>query len=310
MSTASSSPSAESGAPILVAGGTGLLGVQVARLLRERGAAVRVLSREPERVRGRLCAGVTLLAGDVRDAATLPAAVAGARVVISAVHGFAGSGAESPKTVDWLGNRNLIEAARAAGVEQFVLVSVQGASPDHPIELFRMKYRAEQELRRSGLGWTIIRPTAFMELWVKLIGEPLCTAGATRIFGRGENPINFVSVYDVARYVARAACDTSLRGQVLEVGGPENLSLLQLAETFARVTGKHGTHRHVPLAMMRAMAVLLRRLKPSLARQIQAGVVMDTRDMRFDAGETFHRFPAIAPTSLAEMIRRDYGGRA
>ena len=68
-----------------------------------------------------------------------------------------------------------------------------------------MKYAAEQALQASGLSWTIIRPTAYMETWAKLIGEPLVKTGKTRIFGRGVNPINFVSASDVAQFVASAA---------------------------------------------------------------------------------------------------------
>jgi uncharacterized protein YbjT (DUF2867 family) len=54
--------------------------------------------------------------------------------------------------VDLQGNSALIQAARHAGVERFILVSVHGATPDHPIELFRMKYAAEQALQASGLS--------------------------------------------------------------------------------------------------------------------------------------------------------------
>ena len=77
-----------------------------------------------------------------------------------------------------------------------------------------MKYSAEQELKASGLSWTIIRPTAYMETWAKLIGEPLVKTGRTRIFGRGENPINFVSAYDVAQFVACAAQETNMQGEL------------------------------------------------------------------------------------------------
>jgi len=70
-------------------------------------------------------------------------------------------------------------------------------------------------------------------------------------------------------------------------------------------TGKAGKVGAVPLPMMRVMAVLLRPVKPGLARQIQAGVVMDTREMTFDASETMRRYPAIPQTRLAEMARRD-----
>jgi uncharacterized protein YbjT (DUF2867 family) len=88
--------------------------------------------------------------------------VAGARTVISAVQGFAGTDPAGPQAVDRQGNSNLIRAAKEGAMEHFVLVSIQGAAPDHPMELFRMKYLAEEELKASGLAWTIIRPTAYM----------------------------------------------------------------------------------------------------------------------------------------------------
>jgi len=178
--------------------------------------------------------------------------------------------------------------------------------PDHPIELFRMKYMAEQKLKASGLAWTIIRPTAYMETWASLIGEPLLETGRTRIFGRGTNPINFVSVYDVARFVELAVIDPAMRGEVVEVGGAENLSVRQVAQTFETVTGKTGRENHIPLPMMRLMAVLMRPANPTLARQIQAGVVMDTQEMSFDPSETTRRYPSIALTSLADVVRQDY----
>jgi NADH dehydrogenase len=291
---------------ILLAGGTGRLGRQVTQLLTARGCDVRILTRDP--ARGQQLAGprVELAAGDVRDHAAVERAIAGARVVVSAMHGFAGTGDCNPRTVDGVGNHNLIQAARAAGVEHVILVSVHGAAAEHPMELFRMKYQAEQELRASGLNWTILRPTAYMETWGALIGEPLLKTGQTRIFGRGVNPINFVSAHDVARYVELAVVHPALRGVVLEIGGPANLSLLEVARTFETVTGKSGARRHIPLPMMRVMARIMRPLTPALARQIQAGVVLDTRDMTFDASETMRRYPTIVPTSFAEAVRRDY----
>jgi nucleoside-diphosphate-sugar epimerase len=139
-----------------------------------------------------------------------------------------------------------------------------------------------------------------------LIGEPLLKTGKTRIFGRGNNPINFVSMHDVAQFVELAVVDSAMRGELVEVGGPENLSMRQFAQTFETVTGKVGKKSHVPLPMMRLMSVLMRPVNPTLARQIQAGVVMDTHDFSFDLSETSRRYPSISPTSLAEVVRRDY----
>lgn len=295
---------------ILLAGGSGRLGTQVVRLLAARGFGLRILTRDPARAQHLAGEHVELVVGDVRDPHAAERALAGARTVIAAMHGFAGNGDCNPRTVDGQGNRNLLYAAQAAGVEHVILISVQGATPKHPMELFRMKHQAEQELRASGLAWAIIRPTAYMETWGALIGEPLLTTGQTRIFGRGANPINFVSAHDVARFVELAVVEPGMRGALIEVGGPANLSLTQVAETFETVTGKTGSKRHVPLPMMRVLAQLMRPVNPTLARQIQAGVVMDTRDMTFDASETGRRYPMVTPTSFAEVVRRDYGASA
>ena len=145
-----------------------------------------------------------------------------------------------------------------------------------------------------------------MEAWARLIEEPLLATGRTRIFGRGTNPINFVSVYDVARFVELAVVDPAMRGEIVEVGGPENLSMRQVARTFETVTGKTGRKSYVPLPMMRLMAVLMRPVNPTLARQVHAGVVMDTYQMSFDSSETTRRYPSIPLTILAEVVRRDY----
>lgn len=292
---------------ILIAGGSGQLGRQVVRLLTERGLEVRVLTRDPKQSqvpRGKL---IDVATGDVRDLHSIERAMDGIGTVVSATHGFTGTGDANPKTVDHLGNQNLIAAARKSGARHFVLLSIHGASAGHPMELFRMKFRAEQELRASGLDWTIVRPTAYMETWVKLIGEPLITTGKTRLFGSGRNPINFVSVYDVARVVERAIVDPSLRGEVMDIGGPENLTARQVVDTFSGITGKSGSIAAVPLPMMRVMSVVMRPLNPMLARQIQAGIVMDTANMSFDAAAAQRRFPEIRFTRLAGMVQRDYG---
>ena len=291
----------------LIAGGTGTLGTEVVRLLAARELPVRILTRDPQRAGRRASGRVEVMAGDVRDPKAAGRAMDGIATAVSAVHGFTESGRDGVRAVDVEGNRNLIRAAESAGVGHFVLLSVQGAAPDHPMELFRAKYEAEQILMASTLAWTIIRPTAYMETWAKIVGEPLVKTGKTTVFGLGRNPINLVSAHDVARFVELAVVDPALRGEVIEVGGPEDLTMREVAETFGRVTGKRGKVGAVPLPLMRAMAVLLRPVKPEIARQIQAGVVMDTRDMTFDTSETARRYPAIPQTRLEEMVRRDYG---
>jgi NADH dehydrogenase len=185
--------------------------------------------------------------------------------------------------VDRDGNAHLIAAAEATGAS-FILMSVVGASADHPMELFRMKFQAEQRLRASGVAWTIVRSTAFLETWITLLEHTASGSGRPVVFGRGDNPINFVSVVDVAALLQEVVIDPSTRGQVFEIGGPQNLSLNQLAAFVQRAAGRGDAPRHVPRMVLRAMGLVMRPFKPELARQAQAALVMDRGDFGFDAG--------------------------
>jgi len=292
---------------ILVAGGTGMLGTKVVGLLRQRQLEVRVLTRDRNRAADLASAGVDIVEGNVGDPAAVQRAVNGVDTVVSAIHGFAGpNNTGSPATVDRDGNRILIKAAREAGVEHMVLLSVWDASPDHPMDLMRMKHAAEEELKASGLAWTIIRPASYMELWCYLLGGPLLEKGKTQVFGHGDNPINWVSAADAARFVELSVIDPELRGRVIELGGPENLTMNEFVEVFRSETTSGGKVGHIPPAAMRVMAVLMKAINPSMARQVQAGIVMNTRPQAFDASETRRQYPSIPITTLAEVVRREF----
>jgi uncharacterized protein YbjT (DUF2867 family) len=286
---------------VLIAGGTGRLGTRVVELLTRRQMRVRVLTRDRVRARHLVSDLVEIVEGDVRDATSLQAASSGVVAVISAIQGF-DDPASSPDAIDRKGNGNLINAAHGAHVDHFVLVSAYGASPDHQMGLCRAKHAAEQLLKQSGLAWTIVRPNPFMEFWANLVGKPLLDSGRTQVFGRGNNPINFVSVDDVAKAVETAVVDPNLRQVELDVGGPENLTMNQVVEMFERVSGKTGQVSHVPLAAMRILSVVMRPIKPALARQIQAGVVMDTSDWTWDPSANRLRYPWLPQTPLIEVL--------
>jgi NADH dehydrogenase len=287
---------------IVVAGGTGTLGARLVPRLAEQGFAVRVLTRDPARARHLAAHGVQVVPGDVRDPGSIATAVQGASTVISAVHGFAGPGGVSPTSVDRAGNAHLVDAAARAGAA-FVLVSVVGASAGHPIGLFRAKHAAEEALRASGLPWTIVRATAFMETWGAIMGRPLQASGKILVFGRGDNPVNFVSADDVAALVSHAATSPGLRGQNLELGGPDNLTFNQLAVLLQEATGRRAAVRHIPRPALQAMAWLTAAVKPALARQARAALAMDTIDMSFDPAATRRAFPSLPNTGMQSALK-------
>lgn len=211
-------------------------------------------------------------------------ALAGASTVVSAVQGFSGPGRVSPRSVDREGNVNLIDAAAAHGAD-VILVSVVGSSADHPMELHREKHAAEQHLKASGTGWTIVRATAFVELWAEILRRGI-------VFGRGENPINFVSVTDVAAAVEEAIVDPELRGRTVEVGGPQNLTFNQLATLLRETRGSPARVRHVPRPALQLIA--------PLSRQARAAIAMDTIDMTF--GPTAQRGQILGSRSRVAPV--------
>lgn len=291
---------------VLIVGASGRLGNRIARRLLSQGTPVRAMSRDVSRLSELSRLGAELIKADLRDPASLERACATVENVVAAAHAFEAQGDNNPSRVDDAGNRHLIDASRKAGVRHFVFTSVHDARPNHPIEFFRIKRRVEEYLRASGLSHTVLRPTAFMEFWAALVGQPILDKGRTTIFGRGVNPVNFVAVDDVAQFAVMALENPAARNQVIEIGGPENLSLLQVAETFERVLGRTAKKSHVPLPMMRVMSVLLRPIKPALSAQIAAGVYMDSADQTLDMTETLKRFP-MTLTRLEDVVRAQHG---
>ena len=280
---------------IAVVGGTGRLGRLVAERLVAAGEPVRVIARsEP----GDPVPSARFVAADVRDLGTLAPAIAGADVVVSAVHGMDPSSGQSPRAVDRDGNLNLIRAARGVGAH-LVLVSVIGATPDHRMELHRMKGEAEQALRAGPADWTVVRAAAFAELWADVLRQAGGSSGVPRVFGRGTNPINFVSVHDVAAAVSRAATDPSLRGAVIEVGGPENLTMTEFA---SRLTPDRRPPGHVPRAALQAMALVAAPIWPARARLARQALAMDVTDLAFDPGASRAAYPWLPCTAVEAPI--------
>jgi NADH dehydrogenase len=136
-----------------------------------------------------------------------------------------------------------------------------------------------------------------------LIGQPILEQGKTTIFGRGNNPINFVSVEDVARFVSISLDDPRACNMVIDVGGPENLTMNQVVEIFERISGRKAKKRHIPLPMMRIMSVLMQPINPTMSRLIRNGIYVDTANLRYDTTETARTF-GVQQTPFEEIAHR------
>src|SRR5580658_5410700 len=232
---------------ILVVGATGLVGSAICQKLAERGEKVRALVRATsaqEKVEALRASGVELWLGDLKDPPSLAAACRGVDAVIStAPSTLSHQPGDSIESVDAAGQLNLVEAAKAANVGRFLFVSFRPMA-DLSFPLGDAKRRVEQAIQ--SLNFTIIQASFFMEVWLSpALGFDYANANA-RIYGAGTNPISWVSFRDVAEMCALGLRHRAAERRVIEFGGPEALSPLEVVARFQEINGKSFRVEHVP----------------------------------------------------------------
>lgn len=149
---------------VLVVGATGQTGRLIVTDLQQAGYQVSALVRDADKARKLLGDQVQVFVGDVKDAASIAPAMQNADAVISAIGARGAKGPDRPEMIDYLGVKNLADAAAAAGVRHFVLISSMGIThEDHPLNkmfgnVLVWKGKGEQAVRDSGVPYTIVRP--------------------------------------------------------------------------------------------------------------------------------------------------------
>ena len=260
---------------ILIVGATGLLGRATALPLLAQGHAVRALVRDRARASDLQRAGAELVTGDLTDARSLELACKGVERVFACAHSMLGRAKYASAQVDHVGHSALVAAARDAKVERFVYTSAMGAHENHPIDFFRTKHEIEAVVKGSGMGYTILRPAAFMECHVhRFNGQMLLERGFTVIVGPGTKPRNFVAVRDVAPFAVQALAEDGLNGRTLEIGGPDNLGNSEVAAMYA-VRAKRGRVHHLPVGVAKLLASAIRPLHEGIARVLDLSTVPD-----------------------------------
>ena len=288
---------------ILVVGATGTLGRKVVRTLLASGEEVRAMTRVLAKVDELKALGARPVRANLADPESLEFAVRGARAVVAAAHSILGRGHDSSEAVDDEGHRSLIDAARAAGVDHFIYTSLFQASSDHPLDFWRTKARIERHLQDSGMTYTIVRPTSFMDMHAyQLIGKSVIEGKRAMLTGRGTNPRNFVASEDVAKVVVGALRIPSLRGQTIDVGGPQNLSGHDVVQVFERVSGRKAKVGHVPIRVLRILSRAVAPVHPGVSRIMRMAVISETTDQTFDPSVLRTKIP-ITLTSLESWAR-------
>lgn len=235
---------------ILVVGGTGILGGIIVHRLLAEGKAVRVLLRHtsPAEVMAKdnmatspkslIDAGAEPAYGDLKQPESLQEACKGVDVVITTANSAMRGGADTVDSVDRQGNRNLIEAAKKAGVKQFIFTSFLGASPNNPMPLFQAKAEIEAMLVADGLPYTILSPNFFMESWIGMVvGIPVKAQQPITLVGEGKRHHSLISIGDVAAFAATAVGHPEAINQKLILGGPEPLTWCGIVQAFENAIG-------------------------------------------------------------------------
>jgi uncharacterized protein YbjT (DUF2867 family) len=278
---------------ILVVGATGYLGGLIARTLLDQGKAVRILVRPGSSYEDLVAAGAEPVTADLKDRASLPACCAGVEAIVSTANSALRGGDDTVESVDRDGNRNLVDAATAAGVRHFVFISALGASPDSPVPFLRAKGETEQRLRDSGMPWTVLQPNTFMDIWFPMvIGGPALAGESVTLIGEGRRRHSFVAMRDVAAY-AIAALDQEAKGQTLLIGGPEPATWWDVVAAFNAELG-----REIPVRTVEPGQPVPG--LPDVMAQLLAG--METYDSPLDSSELAGAY-GVTPTAPAEFVR-------
>jgi len=232
---------------ILVIGATGLLGMEICRALRQRGKEVRALVRSTasEKAAQLASEGVKLAAGDLKDPESLVHASRGVSAVISTASStFSRQTGDSIETVDRLGQRNAVDAARSVGVSRFVFVSIP-VEMKFPSPLTTAKREVEQHLIASGVPYTILHANWFMEVWLSpALGFDYPNHQAT-VYGAGGSPVSFVSYKDVAKFAVEAVDLAAAENRAVDVCGPEPVSQLDAVRIFERAAGRDFARQYI-----------------------------------------------------------------
>jgi NADH dehydrogenase len=249
---------------ILVTGGSGFVGGHVAHELRGRELEVRSLVRDPRKASKLAAWGCELVRGDMTDPASLRHAVEGVDTVVHLVAIRQGRDEQFQRImVD--GTRDLLAAAKEAGVRRFVHMSALGTTQETKdlVPYYRAKWETEELVRASGLEHVIFRPSfvfgsdgGILPTFTKLAR----LTPVTPIVGSGRQRIQPIWVDDVARYFAEAVDRADTGGRTFELGGPDVVTWNEFWERLKAVRGMRRPSVHVPLGLMRVNALLTERL--------------------------------------------------
>jgi uncharacterized protein YbjT (DUF2867 family) len=289
---------------VLVVGATGQLGRVIARKLVGSGVPVRALARNREALAAAV-PGAEHAAIDLRNVPQLTEACGGVDQIVATANNNMGKGPTSPTRVDLSNYQNLCAAARNAGVRRLVYVSYRGVDQFAPVDIFRVKWYIEDAIRRSGVPHVMLRPTAFMDLWIdQIFAKDIREKGRATIFGDGTTVANFIAVEDVAEFAVKILGRPDVVNEVVEAGGPSNLSQNELVTLIERRLKASGKRRHIPVAALRWLPPLVHPFNEVTARLISLGFYVATTSQAFPGWKASADRLGVAPRTVDAYLEQ------
>lgn len=235
---------------VLVAGGTGFIGQHLCTALDERGHDVTALARTPEEFEGDI--GVAV--GDVTAYDSIESAVDGHDALVNLVAlsplFVPKGGNEMHEKIHVRGTQNCVKAAEEHDLDRFLQMSALGADSAGETHYIRAKGRAEEVVRESNLDWTVIRPSVVFGEGAEFLEftRKLTPPGLAPLPGGGKTRFQPIYVDDVVTVLAESFADGH-SGETYEIGGPEVLTLAEVAKLARRAKGQSVRIVPVPMAL-------------------------------------------------------------
>lgn len=289
---------------VLVVGATGQLGGAIARKLAAAGVPVRALARNREKLAALAGIGAEIAPVDLLDLSKLTEACRGVTEIVATANNNMGHGATSPGRVDMTAYQNLCAAARNTAVRRLTYVSFRGVESDSPVDIFRLKWYIEDAIRRSGVPHVMLRPTAFMDVWVdRILADGIRKKGVSTIFGDGTAVANYIAVDDVAEFAVKILAREDVRNEAIEVGGPSDVSLNDLATLVERRLKSSGRRRHIPVIAMKLLPPIVRPFNEVAARLMTLGLHAATRSEPFPQWKAAADRFGVSPRTIETYVQ-------
>ena len=294
---------------VLVVGGTGTLGRQIARRALDQGHDVRCMVRTPRKASFLQEWGVELTRGDLLEPASLDYALDGVDAVIDA----ATSRPDDPRSIyetDWDGKLNLLRACERAGVKRLVFLSLLDADKHRDVPLMDIKYCTEKLLRESELDYTVLQGAAFMQGVISQFAIPVLESQTVWVSG-SPTSIAYMNTQDMARFAVSALDHPHTIRKTFPVVGPKAWNTGEVVQLCELASGKSARVFRVPPALLDLTAGICSFFEPAVnvaERLAFAAVTGGGGSLSAPMDETYNSFE-IDPeeiTGLEEYIREYY----